>query len=111
MTPIAASIEAADNGSLAAIHYTRGLVPHQQACYVCHSGYGIWGTVNAKADGIMHMLRTVAGRYEFPIKLRRPFDIDSYLCCHAYAPRSCARAPLATIFRSRSAALLTSPPA
>ena len=85
MTPIVASIEA-DNGSLAAIHYGRGLVPHEQACYVCHSGYGIWGTVGAKMDGVMHMLRTVAGRYEFPIKLRGPFDIDSCLGCHAYAP-------------------------
>ncbi|MCW5890292.1 MAG: hypothetical protein KIT14_07040 [bacterium] len=85
MTPIVASLSDADNGSLAAIHYTRGLVPTDQACYVCHSGYGIWGTFDAKRAGVMHMLRTVTGRYTLPISLHAPFDIDSCLGCHAGA--------------------------
>ena len=63
ITPIVASIEA-DNGSLAAIHYARGLVPQSRPAR-CAAGYGIWGTVDAKMDGVMHMLRTVAGRIRF----------------------------------------------
>lgn len=85
MTPIVASLSDAGNGSLAATHYTRGLVPTDQACYVCHSGYGIWGTFDAKVAGVMHMVRTVTGDYALPIALHAPFDIDSCLGCHAGA--------------------------
>ena len=84
MTPIMNSLNAND-GSLASIHYTRGLVPHEQACFTCHSGYGIWGGVHAKMDGVMHMVRTVTGWYTLPIALNGPFDIDSCLGCHASA--------------------------
>ena len=84
MTPIAASLTA-DGDSLAAVHYRRGLVSHEEACFVCHSGYGIWGTVDAKMAGVRHMLRTVANDYKFPIQLAEPFDIGSCLNCHARA--------------------------
>lgn len=85
MTPIVASLSNAGEESLAAIHYTRGLVPTGQACYVCHSGYGIWGTLDAKKAGVMHMVRTVTGRYDLPIALHGDFDIQSCLSCHAGA--------------------------
>lgn len=85
MTPLLASVRG-DDGSLASTHYARGLVPHDQACYTCHSGYGIWGGVDAKMAGVMHMIRTVTGRYELPLKTHGPFDIDSCLGCHAHAP-------------------------
>jgi hypothetical protein len=85
MTPLLASIRAND-GSLASTHYARGLVPHEEACYTCHSGYGIWGGVDAKMAGVMHMIRTVTGRYELPLKTHGPFDIESCLGCHAHAP-------------------------
>jgi nitrate/TMAO reductase-like tetraheme cytochrome c subunit len=85
MTPILASVRGAD-GSLASIHYMRGLVPYDQACYTCHSGYGIWGNFDAKVAGLSHMARTVTGDYELPLKMWAPFDIDSCLGCHAHAP-------------------------
>jgi hypothetical protein len=84
MTPLVASVEGND-GSLASIHYGRGLVPYDTACYTCHSGYGIWGTVDAKMAGMMHMIRTATGWYDLPIKLHGTFDIDSCLGCHAHA--------------------------
>jgi hypothetical protein len=88
MTPIVASLDMTDDGSsLAATHCARGAVSHEQACYVCHSGYGIWGTLDAKIAGLGHMLRTVTGGYQLPIKLNGAFDIDSCLGCHARAPR------------------------
>lgn len=86
MQPIVASLDATDGSSLAAIHFTRGLVRNGEACYVCHSGYGIWGTFDAKMAGFMHMARTVTGRYELPITHNGPFDIQSCLGCHAGAP-------------------------
>ena len=84
MTPILKSLQSND-GSLAAIHYARGLVPHDQACFTCHSGYGIWGGVDAKMAGVMHMVRTATGWYTLPITHNGPFDINSCLGCHASA--------------------------
>src|SRR5262245_20176886 len=69
MTPVVESLRATDGASLAAIHYTRGLVPTAEACYTCHSGYGIWGTVGAKRAGVMHMLHALTGGYELPLAM------------------------------------------
>ena len=85
MAPVVDSLHATDGTSLAAIHYTRGLVPTAEACFTCHSGYGIWGTFDAKTAGTMHMLRTLTGRYTLPIQLNGTFDINSCLGCHAGA--------------------------
>ena len=82
MTPIVAALES-DKESLASIHVRRGLVPHDEACYTCHSGYGIWGTMDAKMAGVMHMVRTLTGNYKLPIELHGTFDINSCLNCHA----------------------------
>ena len=82
MTPIVTSLSG-EGDSLAAVHYRRGLVSHEEACFVCHSGYGIWGTVDAKMAGVRHMLRTATNDYKFPIEHRGSFDIDSCLNCHA----------------------------
>ena len=84
MTPILKSLEGND-GSLASTHYARGLVPHDQACFTCHSGYGIWGGADAKVHGVMHMVRTATGWYTLPLALNGVFDIDSCLACHATA--------------------------
>ncbi len=85
MGPIVKSLQGNDE-TLASIHYNRGLVPHDQACFTCHSGYGIWGGVDAKMAGVMHMVRTATGWYTLPLKLNGTFDINSCLGCHAYAP-------------------------
>jgi hypothetical protein len=85
MTPVVESLSGTDGSSLAAIHYTRGLVPTGSACYTCHSGYGIWGTFGAKKAGVVHMLRSFTGLYDLPVKLNGTFDINSCLGCHAGA--------------------------
>ncbi|MFN8546255.1 MAG: hypothetical protein U0807_18920 [Candidatus Binatia bacterium] len=86
MTPILESL-GKDDGSLASLHYVSGRVPHDEACYTCHSGYGIWGGANAKMAGIRHMLHTITGRYDLPLELNGSFNIDSCLTCHARAER------------------------
>jgi hypothetical protein len=85
MTPIVESLK--DNESLASIHFVSGRVPHDEACYTCHSGYGIWGGINAKKAGVMHMVHAVNGNYDLPLKLADRFDISSCLNCHAQAER------------------------
>jgi cytochrome c nitrite reductase small subunit len=82
MSPIVEGL-ATDNGSLASQHFRSGAVPSGTACYTCHSGYGIWGGVDAKMAGVIHMLHTVTGRYEYPLRMHAPFDISSCLGCHA----------------------------
>jgi nitrate/TMAO reductase-like tetraheme cytochrome c subunit len=83
MSPLVASLPE-DNGSLASIHWQSGAVSHADACFQCHSGYGIWGTVDAKFAGVRHMILTVTGGYKYPLHARS-FDIASCLGCHAEA--------------------------
>jgi hypothetical protein len=82
MPPLVESLSSEEE-SLAAIHYQRGAVSRVEACYTCHSGYGIWGTVAAKQSGLGHMWRTLTGNYAFPLEHKGPFDIDSCQNCHA----------------------------
>ena len=86
MQPIYDSTRA-DDGSIASLHVTRGAVPTAQSCTTCHSGYGMWGDVGAKLSGVQHMLHTVTGRYDLPLKLYQPYDIDGCLQCHAESTR------------------------
>ncbi|HTQ46041.1 MAG TPA: hypothetical protein VMI75_24970 [Polyangiaceae bacterium] len=81
MAPLVASL-GEDNGSLASIHWRKGAVSHVDACFQCHSGYGIWGTLGAKFAGVRHMLHTVTGHYQYPLAARA-FDNSSCLGCHA----------------------------
>ena len=74
-----------DDSTLAGFHYKRGAISHQTACYSCHSGYGLSGDMTAKLAGMRHMLQTALGSEDYPLRLRRPFDIDSCLDCHAEA--------------------------
>jgi hypothetical protein len=74
-----------DEDSLAGVHWNRGAVSHEEACYVCHSGYGVWGGVNAKMAGVQHLLHTVTRDFDFPLEIAGNFDIKSCLDCHAEA--------------------------
>lgn len=74
-----------DDTTLAGWHYQRGAVSHETACYTCHSGYGLAGDMRAKISGMEHMLHSALGHQEFPLALRRPYDIDACLDCHAEA--------------------------
>lgn len=84
MSPLIAALKESPPETLAAIHYQRGRVSHVDACYQCHSGYGLWGDAHAKTAGVMHMLNTVLGNYDYPLEARA-FSIDSCRNCHAAA--------------------------
>ena len=85
MTPILKSLR--EQRRLAGVDPLRARprVRTSTACFTCHSGYGIWGGVDAKMAGVMHMVRAATGWYTLPITLNGPFDIDSCLGCHAMA--------------------------
>lgn len=84
MSPIVEAMRS-DTEYLSSFHYRRGAVPHESACYRCHSGYGLLGDTKAKTAGVMHMVRTITRSYEFPLQKVGTFDIQSCLDCHAQA--------------------------
>lgn len=86
MAPVVASV-LAPGESLASLHYQSGAVKASTACYACHSGYGIQGDFAAKLVGLRHMWRELWGTYRYPLALKKPFDIDACLECHAHTPK------------------------
>jgi hypothetical protein len=82
MPPLVESMKSSGN-DLAASHYRSGSVSHENACYACHSGYGLLGDINAKLAGISHMIHTVRKSERYPLKMRSTFDLRSCLDCHA----------------------------
>jgi NapC/NirT cytochrome c family, N-terminal region len=86
MAPVVTSVIEA-NGSLASIHYQSGAIKGDEACYTCHSGYGLVGDIAAKTAGLRHMWHEYWRSYEYPLAMNRPFDIDACLDCHRHAPK------------------------
>lgn len=68
--------------SLAAVHFDSAF-PVKTGCYECHSGYGIWGSLDAKVAGVKHMLVTLTGTIEYPIEIYGEYDHQACLGCHA----------------------------
>jgi cytochrome c nitrite reductase small subunit len=70
--------------SLAALHYKNRYIPSNQ-CYVCHTSYGMFGTVEAKMSGMTDTYRYYTRTYKLPIKMRHPYPNHDCLKCHAEA--------------------------
>ena len=67
--------------TLAALHHQKGWIA-KDACYSCHTGYGVTGTVQSKMDGLRHLYGRVTGDYERPIRFRGTFPNANCLDCH-----------------------------
>jgi nitrate/TMAO reductase-like tetraheme cytochrome c subunit len=68
--------------SLAAVHFKNKYIPDNQ-CYVCHTSYGMFGTVEAKEAGIIDVYKYFTHTYHFPIKMREAYPNHDCLKCHA----------------------------
>jgi len=55
--------------SLAALHFKNKYIPDNQ-CYVCHTSYGIFGTVEAKQSGMHDVYKYYTHTFKLPVKLR-----------------------------------------
>lgn len=84
MTPFVEDLHNVKSDTLAATHFKNRYIRESQ-CYTCHSDYGLFGTVQAKVDGLGHVWRYTTGRYELPIKIAAPFPNVRCLTCHAGA--------------------------
>ena len=82
MKPFIDDMENPRSSSLAALHYTNRYIPDNQ-CYECHTSYGLFGTLQAKEEGLNDVYRYYTRTFHLPIRLRHPYPIDDCLKCHA----------------------------
>jgi cytochrome c nitrite reductase small subunit len=85
MNPFVEDMHDARSATLAARHFRSGAIPDKQ-CYACHTGYGIFGTVEAKRDGLRHWLLYVTDTWKEPITYKGTYPNANCLACHATAP-------------------------
>lgn len=86
MKPFIEAMRDPGNDLLAAVHYKNRFIPDHQ-CYTCHSGYGIFGDVEAKAKGVGHLWKYWSDRYARPLRLDGKFDESHCFKCHAGSQR------------------------
>jgi len=70
------------SNSLAALHFKNRYIPDDQ-CYSCHTSYGLFGTFEAKKDGLKDVYKYYTRSFHWPIKLRHPYPNNDCLKCHA----------------------------
>ena len=82
MNAFVADMKDPKSESLAALHYKNKYIPFNQ-CYVCHTSYGIFGTVQAKQEGMHDVWVYFTRTFKLPIKIRHPYPNTDCLKCHA----------------------------
>ena len=82
MKAFVADMKNPQSESLAALHYKNRYIPDNQ-CYVCHTGYGLFGTVQAKREGMHDVFVYYTRTFKLPVKLRHPYPNNDCLKCHA----------------------------
>lgn len=81
MEPFIADMKDPDSKTLAAVHYRNRYI-HSEQCYLCHTNYGVFGTLEAKKAGLGHIWMQSTGSYELPIRIAKPYDFTICLNCH-----------------------------
>lgn len=83
MTPYGKSLAVDDKEFLAAQHYQNHRVPHDHACYTCHTDYAMFGDVKSKLRGLRHVIAYYSGSPPDTVKLYSPYKNRECLHCHA----------------------------
>ena len=68
--------------SLAAVHFKNKYISDDQ-CYVCHTSYGMFGTVEAKMSGMVDVYKYFTRTYPKVIAMREAYPNHDCLKCHA----------------------------
>ena len=71
---------------LAAVHFKNRYIQRSH-CYVCHTDYGLFGTVEAKLAGMGHIWKESTGSYTVPVKIARPYRFTICLDCHGQSAK------------------------
>jgi len=79
--------------TLAARHFRADSMP-AGACYACHTGYGPFGSLAAKRDGIHHWWQYVTHTWTEPIEYHGRYPNANCLACHPEEPMFADSIPL-----------------
>lgn len=71
---------------LAAVHFKNRYI-QQSHCYVCHTDYGLFGTLEAKLSGVTHIWRESTGSFRLPVRISRPYRFTICLDCHGQSAK------------------------
>lgn len=71
-----------DEEVLSAVHYQNNYVPHEKACYTCHTDYTMFGPIKAKVGGLKHLWVQYTNTVPEKIKLYEPYNSKNCLQCH-----------------------------
>jgi nitrate/TMAO reductase-like tetraheme cytochrome c subunit len=82
LQPYVDDMENPEGEGLAALHFKNQYIADNQ-CYECHTSYGLFGTFQAKLNGITQVVRYYTESYERPIEMWRPYSNADCLKCHA----------------------------
>jgi len=82
MKPYVDDMKNPKSQSLAAIHYTNRYIADDQ-CYVCHTGYGMFGTLQAKKQGLVDVYHYYTHQFKAPLKMHDSYPNNDCLKCHA----------------------------
>jgi cytochrome c nitrite reductase small subunit len=82
MKPFVEDMKNPKSDSLAALHFRNRYIPDNQ-CYTCHTSYGMFGTVEAKKEGLNDVYKYYTRTFHLPIQLRHKYPNSDCLKCHA----------------------------
>jgi cytochrome c nitrite reductase small subunit len=71
---------------LAAVHFKNRYIQRSH-CYVCHTDYGLFGTMEAKMAGMGHIWKESTGSYTLPVRMSKPYRFMICLDCHAQSAK------------------------
>jgi nitrate/TMAO reductase-like tetraheme cytochrome c subunit len=86
MDPFMDDMKDVASNQLAARHYKNRFI-QKAHCYTCHTNYGIFGTMEAKLNGMKHMWGDFTDHWSHPIEISKPYQYQICLNCHAGAVR------------------------
>ncbi len=79
--------------TLAARHFRADSMP-ADACYACHTGYGLSGSFTAKRDGLHHWWQYITHSWTEPIEYHGRYPNANCLACHPEEPMFADSIPL-----------------
>ena len=86
MDPFMEDMKDVASKQLAARHYKNRFI-QKAHCYTCHTDYGIFGTMEAKLNGMKHLWGDFTDHWSHPIEISKPYRYQICLNCHAGAVR------------------------
>jgi cytochrome c-type protein NapC len=93
MEPYGKSLYIDDPAFIPASHFQNNRIPRDQACFICHTDYTIFGDLQAKMRGLKHLYVYYFKNVGPKLALYEPYNNRECLHCHANARSFDERSP------------------